>query len=1392
MKAAKLFLTSFVLTGSILLAQVEDAFNRQQRDQSGITSFDDILQLGDIKDYKIISSNSSYIELEFYPSQLTVKKLNFNGEIFDAFNFDKSSYSDFKDAGNPDIKFRSFSVALPSEQSNNVQVTDFDVKELSNINLAPVPFATEFKPGVPSFENIIYSYRKGPRYSENKFIPEKIAALGNTGMVRELTTARLDIYPYQYNPVSRTMKVYTRIRVRVSFGTTPVLYNYPRSREEITLLKDVALNSDLALNWLNPKLKKMFRENPLTPSVLSTGDWYKIKIDDVGDNGKSDGIYKISKGRLDSAGINVSGIDPRTFKLYGNGGFMLPEDLNAARPGDLQQMRIFIEGENDGVFNQQDYILFYGRCVNNWNYDTLTRTYSHYLDYYSRSNYYWLCLNTPGNGMRMNTVSSSPNSAQYSPSAFTEKIFKEPEEINLINEGNLWLSGRMTSGDSKEWNVTLTGLQNGSTILYKIKPASRCLRPPESNINYMLIKDDYSSMPELNYDMGYVAPGFGNWIWTYSTEFTLNQSQKTNGEQVKFRGKYMSNNGAAEGYIDWWEIIYKRRLNSASGDFLFFDSPDTTATVEYNVSPFSGNNVKVFDVTDHNNPKIIQPISASSSNVKFRKDELRGQLSKFMVWGPNGYKLPTIISGTKLPNQNLRGITDGASFVIITDKEYVSAANRLKTKRESGGPGNPNYLKTRIVTVDQIFNEFSGGLLDATAIRDFLKFAYENWNQRPVYVLLLGDGHFDYKNIYGDNPPNAVPAFEVTHPQIDQVFGFTTDDYYVNVTGGNIVPFGGEPPDMAVGRIPANSLEDADRYIDKLDCYENGQYNGNWKNKMLFVADDQMTSDGCEGVMHLAQIEGLAEFYVPETIEKIKIYSVTYPTVITPQGRRKPSVNQDIIKYWNEGVINIHYTGHGSPDVWAHEYILEKSKVMSQLNNECRYPFVTIASCDMSKFDNPRNESAGEEFMLTPKKGAIGTLAATRPVYADGNDALMKKVFGYLYVPRDTLLLPRRFGKAIFDTKQTSNQPNDIKYVLMCDPTLRTQIPRFRSRVDSIAGLSGDTMRALSRVIIYGSIIRPDSSFWSDFNGITPVKVFDVDRQIVFVDPDCPQFTHNFRLNGGIIYAGTQNVVNGRWTAEFIVPKDISYQNQHGKIINYFYNTSNQGSGIYKNFFVGGINPNAPVDSIGPKISLFLNNRNFRSGDIVNKDFKLIADLFDESGINTTGTIGHKIDGILDGNENNKYDLTNFYISDSTYKSGSLEYDFTDVTLGRHVLRLKAWDTYNNSSEKEIEFTVSDASVLNVVNVYNFPNPFKSNTTFTFQHNFPDPIDVRIKIYTVAGRLIKEISKNQISDKFVSIFWQGTDEDGESLGNGVYIYKLMVETGDGQAVTEIGKLAVLK
>lgn len=1377
-----------ILTGANIFAQGNDIFSKSPvNNDKKAPEMGDYL-FGEVKpDYKIISSNSSYIEFEYYPSEINVQKFEFNGEYFSTYEFQNGIEKGITKSGSPDLRYRNFSIFLPSERGNTIQVIDYDVKEEQNVNIAPVPQVGVFNPNIRSFENIYYTYSKNAEYSQNKFLPENFVSLTGEGPLRDLVTGNVVIYPFQYNPVTKNIKYYSRIRVRVSFGESPVMLNRPRSKEENSLLSNSAINFNIASNWLNPKFRNAFKDRFVQNSVLASGDWYKIEIKDNND-GNSEGIYKITKSFLDGAGINLSGIDPRTIKIYGNGGDLLGERMAIPRPEDLTENAVYIEGENDGVFNNDDYILLYGRSINNWSYDSINNTFNHMVNYYSRSNYYWICFNTSNNGKRMVLTPSENSNSAIVPTSFTERIFTEPDEMNLISEGNLWLSLNRQPGQSIEWNPTLTGLENGSDIFFRVKLAQRVLC---SNSGYFLVKDDFSTMSEFPFALSCVEGGFNSWINTEARSFTVNQSQKTNGEQVKLRSTFYATNSEAEGYLDWYEILYNRRFNSAANDFLRFNSPDTNAIVEYNVSSFSSNSVRVFDATSYSDVKLIQPISISSSNVRFQKTEMNNNLSRYFVVGQNGYKTPASIS-SRVSNQNLHGISDGSSFIIITHKDFISVAELLKNKRELGGTGNPDYLKTLIVTTDQIYNEFSGGVLDAVALRDFIKYAFDNWSTRPAYICLLGDGGFDYKNIKTQGG-NFVPPWELTSPQIHQVEGLTSDDFYANVVDGLYLI---DRPDLAIGRIPANSIVDANTYIDKIDAYENGENNGYWKNRMLFVADDsKTTAPGCEPIPHLGDTEFLAENYSPPFIDKIKAYLAIYPTVITPQGRRKPQVNSDIAKYWSEGVLNIHYTGHGSPDVWAHEYILEKDNILSLINNNNRYPFVTIASCDMSKFDNPLNVSGGELFMMANRKGAIGTFAASRPVYASGNTVLMNALFNNLYIPRDTLLLQKRFGTAVFNAKnQGPYSDNDAKYILMCDPTIRVQIPRFRSYIDSISGLVGDTMKALSRIKIYGSVLKADSSLWNDYNGRLILKIYDVDRNAT-VTEDCspfPEVVQHFRQNGGIIYSGTKTVQNGLWTAEFIVPKDISYQNNPGRLINYFYNNQYDGAGINRNFIVGGINPNAEIDSIGPTVSMFINNRNFRTGDVVNENFKFIADLFDESGINTTGTLGHKLEGVVDGNENNKYDLTNYYNSDTTYKSGTLEYDFTGLTIGRHSLKLKVWDTYNNSSEGTIEFDVSSNGTLQVTNIYNYPNPFSGNTAFTFQHNYPADINVKIKVYTVAGRLIKEINKPNIADKFVVIDWDGKDQDGETLGNGVYIYRIVVESSDGLSVTNTGKLAVLK
>ncbi|MEO6694156.1 MAG: type IX secretion system sortase PorU, partial [Ignavibacteria bacterium] len=879
----------------------------------------------------------------------------------------------------------------------------------------------------------------------------------------------------------------------------------------------------------------------------------------------------------------------------------------------------------------------------------------------------------------------------------------------------------------------------------------------------------------------------------YGVNYILNPGKSS----INFKASLPSQNGNSpnvSGYYDYIEMHYHRQF-TADNNQLRFNTPDTNATVEYRINGFTSSDIRLYDVTVKENVNIINPVSFSNGNVVFQSDLITGNPKEIFTVGGNNYKTPVSISG-KVPNQNLKGeLAAGAAFIIVSPKEFLSAANRLKAQREIPGE---NYLKTFVVDVEKIYNEFSGGLQDPVAMRNFFKYAYNNWQDRPVYILFFGDGSYDYKNIYNlynNNVKNWILPIERDSEFANDVDSYCSDDYIVEINENFSEPTVDNTPDFASGRICANSLEDVNNVVDKIIAYEDPLNFEKWKNINMYVADDGWTTDntsGQEGSLHTDQCEDVAQNHTANHVKKEKLYIVSYPSEFTPQGRRKPGVNTDIINGWNDGRLVINYTGHGSVDLWAHEHVFVRQVSIPLLNNKNKYPFVTIASCDLARWDDPFLISAGEQLVNLKDKGAIGVSAAVRPVYSIPNATYNNKFYDNMYRKEDSNN-PLRLGLVMYNVKQTLHFDNDLKFALICDPTIRLAIPKFFTKIDSINNLSLDSvfnMKALQKVKVSGSILRPDSSLWNDYNGKIDLNVLDVDKNISVTDFG---YIFNYKQDGGIIYSGKANVVNGKWFVDFVVPRDISYSPGRGKIIAYFRNNFSDGVGYSNNFVMSGLDSTALADSTGPVISIYLDNRNFRSGDLVNQSPKLIVDFYDQSGMNLTGTIGHKIEATINDNENNKIDLTTLYSSSSGFQNGSVEYQMENLTNGNYKLEIKAWDTYNNFSSEIVDFDVKANSEFALESIYNYPNPMQDNTNFVFQHNFDSPLTADVKIYTVSGRLIKELNKTNITDKFVNIDWDGKDSDGDIIANGTYIYKIIIKTEDGSfSKSTSGKLAKLK
>ncbi|MBP1682543.1 MAG: hypothetical protein H6Q27_106, partial [Ignavibacteriaceae bacterium] len=982
------------------------------------------------------------------------------------------------------------------------------------------------------------------------------------------------------------------------------------------------------------------------------------------------------------------------------------------------------------------------------------------------------------NGKRIQSKSSLNTTEDYVQTSTIAFADYEVEKINLAK------SGRQYFGDDYSQSVPtrtyMTKLDYRITsfpIDYKLgfvnaSQGSFTLTLAENNIN--ILSKSLAGYGNASYTVG-VA---------YSESASFNGTLPDNRSVLKFTLSSSSVN--AVGYLDYFEITFEKELKPVENKIIFF-SKDSSAIVEYYLSGFPSSEIKVFDVTDHSNILLINPKPGwpSGGDYRFQFAENEDSIRKYIAVGDESFLIPT--NPSTVENSDIRGITDGAKFIIISHKNFLDASNRLKSYRESE---TKIPISTIVIDIEKIFNEFSCGIQDVSAVRDFIKYAYDNWQITPEYFMFMGKGTYDYKNIegFGDN---YIPTWE-TEESLKLIFGadsYCTDDFFARIDGEDL------KPDIAFGRLTVRSLNEANTYYDKIVHYEYNSERGNWRNLITLIADDGYTSTRYEGSEHTAPSEALAKNIIPPSFDIKKIYLADYPVVITGNGRRKPAANTDILKIMNQGTLLVNYIGHGNPDVWAHEYVFERSVTIPQLTND-KYFFLCAATCDFGYYDIPNFQSGAEEMLFLKDAGSIATFNSGRLVFSGQNHLLNFTLMEYLLdLPRDTMNLNVTLGYSVYKTKLEWNTVNAQKFHLLGDPTIRLNVPQYFGSIDSVNGqllIVDIQIKALSDTKIAGTILKPDGTKWNEYNGEGLLTVFDSERTKLLEEID----NYPMLIQGGVIFRGRVSVTNGEFEAEFVVPKDISYENKNGKIIFYFFDLSTDGLAFTNRIIVGGTDTTAVNDGSGPEIEIFFDNDAYVSSYLVGPEPNLIVKLFDETGLNTTGTgVGHKLEGILNENAASPIDFTDYFVGelDAGGKSGEINYKFNRMNDGDYTIEVKAWDVFNNFSNEESFFTVVSTNDLVVRDVYNYPNPFRTNTAFTFQHNLTQPVDVKINVYTIAGRMIKQLEEKNIDQKFVKVNWDGRDEDGDQIGNGTYLYKLIVKTTGGEFTQSVlGKMAVVK
>lgn len=1098
-------------------------------------------------------------------------------------------------------------------------------------------------------------------------------------------------------------------------------------------------------------------------SVLASGDWYRFYIE-------KSGVYKINKSFLQSLGLDASKADPRRIRIYGNGGRMLPLANNTYYPEDLTENAIQVVGENDGIFNNEDYILFYAEGTENWNSESQTN-----LNLFDNKSYYYVTVS--GNeGKRIANLNQPIGIAGLELNTFDDYQFHEIDQTNIVHLGRQWLGESFDINQEQEFSFNFPNLDTTIPVKVEVSAASASF----TNTSFAISSNGQNigsiSFPPLSTDSE----------TKYYTGKLPANTTFTGSDNIKIKLTY-NNNGVpgSKGYLDYINIVAKRKLTGTGKQFLFqYNNAGSTAgIVNYTITNAAAIN-QIWDVTDLYNISKVENASQASFSFKANLGEIR----KYIAIDPADYYIPLKENQSKIANQNLKGTIfrnnqnafQDIDYVIVTPKSLSSQAERLATFHRT-----VSNLNVKVISLENIYQEFSSGKQDIAAIRNCIKYIYDNASspdKKIRYLNLFGDASYDYKDRITNNS-NIVPIYQSLISSSVGEAGFASDDFFgfMDPDEGVVIPYSGGI-DIAVGRMLVSDNAQAQEMVNKVIDYYDAKSYGNWRNNVVLISDDSdkngdQTLQSNQNAL-ADQISAEKPFFNIE-----KIFLDAYTQEASAGGARYPKARTDFFNAFEKGALVFNYLGHGGEDGLASERIWEKSDSQN-LNNQYKYPLFITITCEFSRFDDPTRPTAGEYIYWNPKGGAISMLTTIREIgqtnAEDFNKTLNKNLLSYGSNQYNTIAECLRISK----NENPSSASNVVFYI--GDPALMLAIPKPRinlTKVNDIAiSQTIPDLKSLSKIKISGEITDENNSILSNYNGELATAIFDKMITNTTLNNDGFSPPMQFKTLGETIFRGNASVTNGQFEFSFVVPRDIRIPVDNGRIS--FYSKKNEvlenQTGYNTTIKIGGINENAPQDNISPKVKLYMNDETFVSGGITNESPFLLAFLEDENGINTASGIGHDIVAILDGDVSNPYILNDYYQTKlDDYTNGNLRFPLRSLAPGLHTISFTAWDVYNNPVTSEIQFTVVGDDSLSLSHVLNYPNPFSTYTQFWFSHNKPyEPLDVQVQVMTITGKVVWTKNQTITTEGFLSrdITWDGRDDFGDRIGKGVYIYKLTVKS----------------
>lgn len=1076
-------------------------------------------------------------------------------------------------------------------------------------------------------------------------------------------------------------------------------------------------------------------------SVLSSGKWIKIGIE-------KSGVYKISYQKLRELGFS----NPENVRVFGNDFGMLPFMNNESVPDDLIE---------NSILKTEKAIYFYSQGPNIWSFSDDEDMYLPKNHLFTTTSYYFLTdLNTgKDNNIKKSEILQSTISQSIS-----EGIMYYCHEKDLVN---LQLSGREWFGENFFYETThkITFDCNNIPNSGKIK-VSTIARSSTSN-SYTFSIGDTQESASCNY---VTTKG----LYADRQTKTFNYKPE-NSDRQTITITFNKKSAAAEGYLDYVILNTRENLKYKSKQLIFSNiNTSNKETKEFKIEN-NKKEISVWDVTNSISPILLT--SRVSDNYTTFNSETQNN-NTYVIFSESDVYEPTWLKNDEqnIANQNLHSL-ETPEYLIITTSKYIKYAQEIKAIHSE--------LKTEIATTEEIYNEFSGGNQDISAIRNFIKFLY-NKSKKLKYVFLFGDGSVD--NISNSsNNSNVILTYQSPNSlNENNLNSFVTDDYFGLLDENEGEYFG--KLDIGIGRWPIKNEVEAQVAVEKIKTYQSKNYERNWKKNICFVADDENRN------LHNQQADYQAQNLENEHGEYniSKIYIDSYKQESSAAVNTYPEAREQLIKTINNGINILHYTGHGGMKYFADERILTINDINS-LSNKEKLPIFITASCNIGHFDyfnrtnNENIDSPAERFLHNKNGGAIAMFTTTREVLASENFVISQNILKHIFEPDN------RFGDVIKLAKNETSDNNKLNFTLLGDPACKLSFPEFQIEVSKInkkdISESQDTLKALGKYEIECKI-----SETNNFNGTAYISLFDKQKNKSTLNNDGDGI-FDYQEYDTKIYEGKSTIQDGKFKFEFVVPKDIDYNVGFGKLSLYAENQEVSAIGFSKSIKIGSCDTISSNDKIGPEIKLYLDNLDFENGGKTGKHPTLIAILSDSSGINITNANNkHNISLTID-NSSTTISLTDYYKQDQdSYKSGRIEYKLQELSEGSHKLKLKAWDNYNNSNEKEIEFVVSNNDKLQISHLLNYPNPFTDKTKFYFEHNNPGSIiSYELSIYTITGSIVKVLTGSFCNNQNLSepIEWDGKDEFGNKIGKGVYFYRLKIKDLENRKATAFEKLLYL-